>query len=97
NYSSITMNNSNRESWIIEPQLNWSHQFKKTKISTLAGATFQSQTTDQLTINGQGFPDNNLIHNIAAASTTEILSTAYSQYNYQAVFGRINLNHDKKY
>src|SRR5699024_10581676 len=56
-----------------------------------------SQTTDQLVVTGTGFPDNGLIYNIAAASLVEILSSASSQYNYQAFFGRINLNHNKKY
>src|SRR5699024_2171075 len=96
-YSSININDSNRDSWILEPQLNWGHQFGKTKINALVGITFQSQTTNQLAISGKGFPDNSLIYNIAAANTTKILSTANSQYNYQAVFGRVNLNYDNKY
>lgn len=97
NYSSIAQSVSHRESWIIEPQINWSHLFYHTKIDILFGTTFQSQTTDQLTVDGTGFPDNGLIYNLAAANVIKILSSANSQYNYQAFFGRINLNHHKKY
>ncbi|WP_338357329.1 SusC/RagA family TonB-linked outer membrane protein [Yeosuana marina] len=97
NYSNITINNSNRDSWIIEPQITWRHNFGKTNIHFLVGTTFQSQTSNQMTINGKGFPNNGLIYNIAAANTVKILNNSNSKYNYQAVFGRINLNYDKKY
>lgn len=96
-YSSITKNTAQRDSWIIEPQVNWERTFGKNKFNVLAGSTFQSQTMDRLAVEGEGFPDNSLIYNIAAANIITIEAMANSQYKYQAVYGRINWNHDEKY
>lgn len=97
NYSSITTNSSKRESWIVEPQLNWRKQWDKAKLDVLIGTTFQRETTQQLVQRGIGFPINDLIFNLSAAGTIEVLNDTDSEYNYQAVFGRANLNWDKKY
>ena len=97
NYSSITTNSSKRESWIVEPQLNWNKEWKKAKFSVLVGATFQRETTQQFVQKGTGFPNNNLILNLSAAETLEILQDADSEYSYQALFGRINFSWDTKY
>ncbi|MHB1105188.1 MAG: SusC/RagA family TonB-linked outer membrane protein [Lutibacter sp.] len=97
NYSSITTNNAKRQSWIVEPQLNWAKQWDKTKLNVLLGSTFQRETTQQLVQKGTGFPNNNLILNLSAAETIEILDDLDSEYSYQAFFGRINLSLDDKY
>lgn len=91
-YSSQTSNASKRESWIVEPQLNWKKQWKDFKMEFLLGTTFQQQSAQQLVQRGRGFPNNSLIHNLAAASTVEVLEDSESEYNYNAIFGRINLN-----
>ena len=96
-YSSITTNDSSRDSWIIEPQLQWVKQWGNINLDVLVGTTFQSQTTDQLVIKGTGFPNNSLVNNIAAASELEIRNSSNSEYNYQAFFGRINLKLKDRY
>ena len=96
-YSSISTNDSSRDSWIIEPQVQWYKEWGDLKVNVLIGTTFQSQTTDQLVLNGTGFPNNSLINNIAAASDLEIRSSTNSEYNYQAFFGRINFKVFDKY
>tara|TARA_R110002033_G_scaffold83103_7_gene134057 strand:+ start:10349 stop:13660 length:3312 start_codon:yes stop_codon:yes gene_type:complete len=97
NYSSISINRSRRQSWIVEPQLNWTKQLNKTKLDVLLGSTFQRESTQQLVQKGTGFPNNNLIQNISAAETIEILDDMDSEYSYQAFFGRVNLNFADKY
>ena len=96
-YSSISTNDSSRDSWIIEPQVQWYKEWGDLKVNVLIGTTFQSQTTDQLVLNGTGFPNNSLINNIAAASDLEIRSSTNSVYNYQAFFGRVNFKVLDKY
>ncbi|ORL44954.1 SusC/RagA family TonB-linked outer membrane protein [Zunongwangia atlantica] len=96
-YSSISTNDSSRDSWIIEPQVQWNKEWGDLKVNVLIGSTFQSQTTDQLVLNGTGFPNNSLINNIAAASDLEIRSSTNSVYNYQAFFGRVNFKVLDKY
>lgn len=97
NYSSITTNNSKRQSWIVEPQLNWEQQWDDVKLNVLVGTTFQSQSTEQLVQKGTGFPNNNLLLNLSAASTIEVRQDTDSEYNYHAIFGRINVNWKDRY
>ena len=95
--SSTTTNNAKRESWIIEPQLNWEHQIKDVKLNILIGTTFQQQTTTQFVQRATGFPNNNLLLNLSAANTIEVRQDSNSEYNYQALFGRVNLNWKDRY
>jgi TonB-linked SusC/RagA family outer membrane protein len=95
--SSITNNITNRNSWIIEPQLNWTIQFKKSKIDFLAGSTFQQQITNRLFLSGNGFSSNGLLNNIAAANVKFINLDDEIIYKYQAVFARVNYNLKDRY
>lgn len=96
-YSSITTNNSSRNSWIVEPQLHWKEKWKELDLEVLVGTTFQRQTSDQLVLKGKGFSSNSLIKNIAAANSLEVRAADDSDYNYQAFFGRVNLKFKDKY
>jgi TonB-dependent starch-binding outer membrane protein SusC len=95
--SSIYSNNTNRSSWIIEPQLNWEKVFSKAKLGILAGGTFQSQTTNTLYQSASGFSSNSLIYNLAAAKFISILQNNETQYKYHAFFARVNYNLMEKY
>ena len=95
--SALFSNTVHRDSWIAEPQLNWSHIFGKAKIEALAGTTFQQQNNEQLVSFAQGFASNSLIENPASAANYLILNSDETVYKYQAFFGRINWNWDKKY
>jgi TonB-linked SusC/RagA family outer membrane protein len=95
--SSILVNNSNRQSWIIEPQINWKKEFGKTKVDVLAGSTFLNQNSDRLITKGRGFTSNSLIYDLASASNVWVLDNQETQYKYQAFFGRINWNWKDKY
>lgn len=86
-----------RKSWIIEPQLTWSHDFKFGKIEALAGATLQQQQSSNMYISAAGFASNSLITNIAAATTKNIEFSGKTNYKYQAFFGRLNYKMDDKY
>lgn len=95
--SSISINNTTRRSWIVEPQLNWQRTWGAASLNVLMGATFQQQKAQQLIQSGRGFSSNILIHDLSAANTTSILGDNASQYNYQAFFGRLNFNWKDKY
>ncbi len=97
NYSHIITNSATRQSWIIEPQLNLHQQWGDLKLNALLGTTFQQETAQQLVQRGTGFPSNNLLQNLSAASTLEVLEDGGSEYKYQAFFGRINVNYKDKY
>lgn len=97
NYSTITTNKASRQSWIVEPQLQWIQQMGIFHLSTLIGSTFQKQSAEQLVQTGKGFPSNNLIRNLSAARNLEVGQDSNSDYNYQSIFGRVNLNWYGKY
>jgi TonB-linked SusC/RagA family outer membrane protein len=97
NYSSLTTNGAKRESWIVEPQMNWKKQWHVFALDILVGTTFQQENTQQLVQRGTGFPNNNLLKNLTTATTVEALTDADSEYNYNAVFSRINLKLVDKY
>jgi len=92
NYSSVTNNTAIRESWIVEPQLDWKRQWDWLKMEFLIGTTFQKETTQQFVQQGTGFPNNQLIRNFSAATTLEVLDDMDSEYAYTAIFGRVNFN-----
>ncbi len=97
NYSSLFTNASQRESWIIEPQLTWRKAWDWMSMDVLLGTTFQQERTEQLVLKGRGFPNNELIWNLGAAETLEVNSNADGEYNYNAVFGRLHLKFLDRY
>lgn len=95
--SILFLNNSSRQSWIVEPQVNWNKKYNKATVTLLAGGTFQNKIGSQIVHQALGFPSNNLIYNLAAASNVTITQNDESVYRYQAFFGRANLNWDDRY
>ncbi|MBB5438585.1 TonB-linked SusC/RagA family outer membrane protein [Pedobacter sp. AK017] len=95
--SLIVFNNTDRSSWIIEPQINWTKTTAKAKLEVLFGGTYQRQYTSKLYQSGMGFSSNSLIYNLAAAKTIRILNDESVQYNFQGFFGRINYNYKERY
>ncbi|PHK32631.1 TonB-dependent receptor, partial [Nostoc linckia z16] len=96
-YSSIYFNNLTRRSWIIEPQLNWSHAFGQSEVDILAGGTFQNQQSDNMVTLASGFASNSLLYDLASASTVLISDNDELVYKYQAFFGRVNYTYKGRY
>ena len=95
--SRITQNRTGRQSWIIEPQIEWKKNYGRLKTQVLLGSTFQKLTGNQQVIEASGFTSNTLIYNLAAAKVLNAVSDNESIYKYQAVFGRINFVFDDRY
>jgi TonB-linked SusC/RagA family outer membrane protein len=95
--SALFLNNTDRSSWIVEPQINWRKEVGTGKLELLLGTTFQNQITDRLHQSGTGFSSNSLIYNLAAAKTARVLLDEEIQYKYQAFFGRLNYNYEQRY
>nr|WP_294921781.1 SusC/RagA family TonB-linked outer membrane protein [uncultured Flavobacterium sp.] len=96
-FSGIYLNNTDRQSWIVEPQISWEKEMTFGKVNILAGGTFQSQITDRLYQFGNGFTSNDLIYDLASAATVRVLYSDEALYKYQAFFGRINYNWQERY
>ncbi|GAA3623393.1 TonB-dependent receptor [Flavivirga jejuensis] len=95
--SSVLTNTVSSQSWIVEPQINWQKDWEKVSINILLGTTFQKQKSNQISHHGLGFPSYSQILDLSAADQTSVLLDEDSVYNYQAVFGRININWDDTY
>jgi len=95
--SGLYTNQTQRQSWIVEPQLRWFRTFGNHKLDVLAGMTSQQQRTERLYQSGIGFANNNLMYNFASAITKTILNSDTFLYRYQAFFGRVNYNFKDRY
>ncbi|OBY62887.1 hypothetical protein LPB3_12160 [Polaribacter vadi] len=95
--SNIIKNNGSRQSWIVEPQINWKHHLGKTELKVLVGATFQGNKDQRSDLIASGFASNSQILNLKAADRITVLSDTGSKYRYQSFFARVNLDYDDKY
>lgn len=95
--STLFVTNTQRTSWIVEPQIDYDREFARSKLSVILGSTFQDQTTTSLAQSGTGFSSNSLIYNMASASTSRTLFSEKPQYRYQAFFGRFNYTIEERY
>ncbi|MBW4361050.1 SusC/RagA family TonB-linked outer membrane protein [Flavobacterium taihuense] len=95
--SLIFENKTNRQSWIVEPQISWNRKMGSGKMETLVGSTFQEQTSDQLVTMGSGFSSNSQMDNPGSAAHYAIQSSNQTVYKYQAFFGRVNFNWLERY
>jgi TonB-linked SusC/RagA family outer membrane protein len=95
--SSIFYNTTARQSWIMEPQLNWKPQTGSLKTELLLGSTLQRQNNKLLAMGGFGFTSNSMIYNPAAAIDLMVMRYDESVYKYQSFFGRANFNVQEKW
>jgi TonB-dependent starch-binding outer membrane protein SusC len=96
-YSSLYRNTNNRQSYSVEPQLDFNRQWNDSKVSVLVGGTFQQQEGNQLLLFADGFTSNSLLNTLAAASAIYVVADDASQYKYQAFFARANYTYKDRY
>ncbi|HCS20777.1 MAG TPA: SusC/RagA family TonB-linked outer membrane protein [Bacteroidetes bacterium] len=85
------------KTWIIEPRAEYERKIGRGKLSILVGTTFQQDVHTGEYITGGGYTSDALLKNIKSAPKMGIQTNTYTQYRYQAVFGRLNYNLDGKY
>lgn len=95
--SSVNDANKSIESWIAEPQVNYTHLSDIGSFDFLAGMTFQKNSSDYTAIDGSGFGSDADLNNIATATAVTIANRLASFYNYNAFFARLNYNWQNKY
>ncbi len=88
---------SRRQSWIIEPQLNYQHQWGKLNLNALLGSTLQENQYDTFSVQGENYVAEALIGNLGAAESLLHAQAKNTQYRYQAAFARLGINWNKKY
>ncbi|MEY8780891.1 SusC/RagA family TonB-linked outer membrane protein [Allomuricauda sp. XS_ASV26] len=90
-------NTGERTSYIVEPQLHYDREFGVLRLTTLAGLTFQGQTTQRRSQFAFGFTNNGLMDNLSAASSQFPIADVTEEYRYQALYGRVNLAVKNRY
>jgi len=83
--------------WILEPQMEYGYLSAYGHIDFLVGATYQENQSAAKTLYADGFSNDHLIEDIAAASSISQAGASQSTYRYQALFARINYNWQEKY
>lgn len=76
------------DSWIAEPQLEYSKYWGIGKISGLVGATMQMQNHSVATIEATDFPGDDMLRNIQAAGIQKPINLN-TEYKYGGVFARL--------
>lgn len=87
----------NINSWIAEPQITYGKFFKNIKLLALVGTSFQELKRKGSTISADGFSNDFVLTNMAAASSLSVIENIESKYRYNGVFGRVNLDLRQKY
>lgn len=87
----------NMNSWIIEPQASFKHNFGKGVLEILMGATFQQNKNSSQYLIGSGYSSDLLLQNLQAAPSVQTVTFLSSIFKYNAFFGRINYNWQDKY
>jgi len=88
--SMLTTNEGNKRYWILEPQLQWEKTLGEGVLNILFGGSFQKQQFNQSGVYGIGFPTNDFITNLSAATTLLVNNEVSAQYHTQSWFSRIN-------
>jgi TonB-linked SusC/RagA family outer membrane protein len=89
---------SNLNTWIIEPQLDYSRKIGHGNLAVIVGTTHQQNKQNSIGQTALGFASDALIPNVTAANAVVITGAAQeTEYHYVAFFGRINYNWEEKY
>ena len=94
--SSLQIEND-RESWIVEPQLEYEVEGERWGLDALVGGTLQKSNYSISNITGEGYVAESLIGNLNAAEKITITEDSDTEYRYAAVFGRLGVDLNDKY
>jgi TonB-linked SusC/RagA family outer membrane protein len=92
-----TYGDSSNETFNIEPQVSWTVTKEANTLNLIAGVTIQNNNLNSQIINGSGYTSDDLMENIAAASSLSIGESIAADYRYTSIFGRLNYSLTDKY
>lgn len=87
----------NQHGYTIEPQLNYSKNIAQGKLTALLGTTFQSSLNTGNSIAADNYSNPSLLGTPASAGTYTSITTSYTKYRYNSIFGRLNYDWQSKY
>lgn len=83
--------------WIAEPQSEYTTKLGRGTLTALTGITLQQNVHENQTLSAAGFTSDALIENIQSAPTVTVSNASFTQYRYAAAFGRLFYNWKEKY
>ena len=89
--------NKYNSSWILEPQLNYLHQFDWGDLDVLIGSSFQANNQYMLRVSAVQHPNDAQLENINAAASIFGAGMLQTEYRYNALFGRLGFRHKDRY
>lgn len=89
-FASYSYNNAN--SWIAEPQVNYTKELFNGKLDGLVGGTFLQNNETGQDLSGQGYNSDAVLQDIHSAAIVNVTASTASVYKYSAAFARINYN-----
>jgi TonB-linked SusC/RagA family outer membrane protein len=97
NYREAQFGNSTMNGWNIEPQLEFSHKISKGRLNAFLGTTILKTTYNYLLAVGRGFPTDELMKTLKAATSVNIFNSGSSITRFNALFGRLGYIYNEKY
>lgn len=94
---SSTFGDNSITSWIMEPQLQYTHALGHGTLTALLGMSIQQNKSEGLIQAATGITDDDLLESRKAASAISIFSETNIRYKYNAGFARLNYNWMGKY
>ncbi len=94
---SLRYADSKNSTFIIEPQLDYKLQLGGSKISALAGTSFQNTRAASNSFNGSGYPIEALLNTLTGAGAVAVNYSNTFTYRYASAFTRLNYNFKDKY
>lgn len=88
---------TNFKSWIVEPQLEYKKRIANGQLALLIGSTFQERDQNTSATYYSGFAEDALISNPGSATTVQFGGDSYTEYRYEAIYGRIGYDWQEKY
>lgn len=95
--STVEYFSSNRDSWMIEPQMNFNKRWENHTIEWTIGTTFQQANEKRLSISAAKFPNNNMLMSLSSAALQIVGLDDAKEYKYLAVYSRLNYKYNEKY
>ena len=95
--SSAVFSDNKAENYIIEPTAEYAVNISNGKLTALAGASWQENTSKGVFLNGAGYTNEALLGTLSAAGTVTVAYNNIVKYKYAAAFGRLNYNWKEKY
>lgn len=92
-----TFGDNNRQSWMLEPQLDFSKSVNKHSFTAVLGSTWQASSSEYQAILAEGYTSDEFLGALQWAATYRIQREGVNEYKYNSVFARIGYNYAGRY